>query len=78
MGMTFVGGIARARRAGLVMATALAVLGADIAAAQAFVCGAGPYRAGCAGRHGAVVYRRPMYYHPYHRCWWRAGVRICR
>jgi hypothetical protein len=73
---------------------ALGLLAAQGTEANAFVCGAGPYRAGCAGPRGAVVTHRPYgYYHPngyyrpygYYRpavvapyCYWRAGVRICR
>jgi hypothetical protein len=56
--------------------------------AGAAACAAGPYRAGCAGPHGAVVARRPPppprayhprpAYHPPPRCYWSRGVRICR
>jgi len=65
----------------------LGMIVADVSAANAMVCARGPYRAGCAGPRGAVVARRP-YYRPYYgphvyrpygpRCYWRAGVRICR
>jgi hypothetical protein len=58
----------------LVLGIAVLVLSlSEISAANAVVCAAGVYRAGCAGRHGAVVAPRPG-----HNCYWRAGVRICR
>ena len=41
---------------------ALGALAAHVETAQAFVCGAGPYRAGCAGPRGAVVGHRPYGY----------------
>lgn len=44
--------------------------------ANAVVCGAGPYRAGCAGYRGAAVVRRPVA--PVGRACrtvWTAGVR---
>jgi hypothetical protein len=49
--------------------------------ANAVVCAKGVYRAGCAGPHGAVVAHRPVVTHrpvvaP--RCYYRAGVRVCR
>ena len=53
---------------------ALGALAAHVETAQAFVCGAGPYRAGCAGPRGAVVTARPVAA----RCVYRAGVRVCR
>jgi len=61
----------------------LLLLGADIPAANAAVCAAGFYRAGCVGPHGGVVVRRPVYpAHHYPVChrgyYWRAGVRVCR
>jgi hypothetical protein len=62
--------------------------------ANAFVCGRGVYRSGCAGPNGAVVRRhypyaaprrvyvapRPVYVAPVRRCvWvWVNGVRVCR
>jgi hypothetical protein len=55
---------------------ALMMMGSLIASvedASAVVCARGPYRAGCAGPHGAAVVRRPVgvyhrhVYHPYHR-----------
>jgi hypothetical protein len=59
---------------------ALALFAAQVPEANAAVCAAGPYRAGCAGPRGAVVahrpYARPAYMAP--RCYWRAGVRVCR
>ena len=42
--------------------------------ANAVVCAKGVYRAGCAGAHGAVVTHRPVAA----RCYYRAGVRVCR
>ena len=63
---------------------ALGLFAAQIPEANAAACGAGPYRAGCVGPRGAVVTHRP-YAHPYARpvyaaprCYWRAGVRVCR
>lgn len=41
--------------------------------ANAVVCAVGVYRAGCVSARGAVVVRRPVA-----RCYWRAGVRVCR
>lgn len=52
---------------------ALGMIVADIPAANAVVCARGVYRAGCAGPRGAVVTRRPVA-----RCYYRAGVRVCR
>jgi len=57
-----------------------------VSQAGAAACAAGPYRAGCAGPHGAVVtHRHPYGYHgatvvrPVHpHCYWRGGVRVCR
>jgi len=43
--------------------------------ANAVVCARGVYRAGCAGPHGAVVAHRPVVAP---RCYYRAGVRVCR
>ena len=58
----------------LVLGIAVLILSlAEISAANAVVCAAGVYRAGCAGRNGAVVAPRPA-----HHCYWRAGVRVCR
>jgi hypothetical protein len=39
--------------------------------ANAFVCAAGVYRAGCAGPRGAVVVRHPV------RCAWVNGRKVC-
>jgi hypothetical protein len=44
--------------------------------ANAVVCARGVYRAGCAGPHGAVVAPRAAVVAP--RCYYRAGVRVCR
>ena len=43
--------------------------------AEAAVCAAGVYRAGCVGPRGAAVVRKPIVA-PH--CYYRAGVRICR
>jgi hypothetical protein len=58
----------------------LSLLGADMSAANAAVCAAGVYRAGCVGPRGGVVVHRPVYpaHHCYHGYYWRAGVRVCR
>ena len=59
---------------------ALGLFTAQISEVNAAACGAGPYRAGCVGPRGAVVTHRP-YAHPVYaapRCYWRAGVRVCR
>jgi hypothetical protein len=74
-----------------VIASGLVVLGLlmiQASEADAAACAAGPHRAGCVGPRGAVgVHRgygygyrggavvRPVYGA---RCYWRAGVRICR
>jgi hypothetical protein len=47
----------------------------EIPPAKAVVCARGVYRAGCVGPRGAAVVRAPVV-HP--RCFWRAGVRVCR
>jgi hypothetical protein len=70
---------------------ALGLLGAPISEANAAACAAGAYHAGCVGPRGAVVTHRPYGaavvrpgYHgaavvaPAARCYWRAGVRVCR
>jgi len=59
---------------------ALGLLAAQIQEANAAVCAAGPYRAGCAGPRGAVVTHRYPYTRPVYgpHCYWRAGVRVCR
>ena len=51
---------------------ALLVLGYFVPSANAYVCARGYYRAGCVGPRGAVVVRHGP------RCYWRAGVRVCR
>jgi hypothetical protein len=59
-------------------ASALLVLGllaVQVTEANAVVCARGVYRAGCAGAHGAVVAHRPVVAP---RCYYRAGVRVCR
>jgi hypothetical protein len=58
----------------LMLALAAAALATSVPEASAAVCAAGVYRAGCVGRHGAVVVRRPISRH----CYYRGGVRICR
>jgi len=64
---------------------ALGLLAGTVAEANAVVCARGVYRAGCAGPHGAAVAHRPAYgyhgatvVHPTPRCYYRAGVRVCR
>jgi hypothetical protein len=63
----------------------LGLLAVQVSEANAAACAAGPYRAGCVGPRGAAVARRPVYGRPAYgrpvygaRCYWRAGVRICR
>jgi hypothetical protein len=58
----------------LIAAAAAAVLMIFVPEANAAVCAAGVYRAGCVGHHGAVVTKRPVHRH----CYYRGGVRICR
>jgi hypothetical protein len=80
------------------IASGLLVLGliiVQVSEANAFVCAAGAYRAGCVGPRGAVGVHRGYYgyrggYYGYRggaavvrpaygaRCYWRAGVRVCR
>jgi hypothetical protein len=55
---------------------AVLVLAALPVEANAVVCARGVYRAGCAGPHGAVVAPRRAVVAP--RCYYRAGVRVCR
>jgi hypothetical protein len=78
--MDSVTGDSTLRRAVLLGAAIATLLASDIVPANAVVCAAGVYRAGCAGPHGAAVVRRPYYRPVYHRpyCYWRAGVRVCR
>jgi hypothetical protein len=76
-----------------VIASGLVVLGLltiQASEADAAACAAGPHRAGCVGPRGAVgVHRGYGYGYGYRggavvrpvygaRCYWRAGVRICR
>jgi hypothetical protein len=64
----------------------LGLLSIQAPEANAVVCARGVYHAGCAGPRGAVVTHRPAavvgrpaVVHPYApRCYWRAGVRVCR
>jgi hypothetical protein len=67
---------------------ALGLLAGTVAEADAAVCGAGPYRAGCAGPRGAVVTHRGPYGYHYGttvvrrpgygvHCYYRYGRRIC-
>jgi hypothetical protein len=71
------------------VASGLLVLGllvSQMPEANAAACAAGVYHAGCVGPRGAVVTRRPVYGRPAYgrpvygapRCFWRAGVRVCR
>lgn len=72
------------------IASGLLVLGlltVQVSEANAFVCAAGAYRAGCVGPRGAVGVHRGYYGYrggavvrPAYgaRCYWRAGVRVCR
>jgi hypothetical protein len=59
------------KRAIMTTVIAVLVLGsvmASVSGANAVVCARGVYRAGCAGRYGAVVTHRPVYApHVYHR-----------
>jgi hypothetical protein len=63
---------------------ALGLLAAQIPEANAVVCAAGVYHAGCAGPRGAAVTHRHYGYggaavvRPVGRCYYRAGVRVCR
>jgi hypothetical protein len=59
----------------LTAALAAIVLASLASEAKAVVCAAGVHRAGCVGRHGAVVVGRPVHRH---HCYYRAGVRVCR
>jgi hypothetical protein len=70
----------------------LGLLGVQVSEANAAACAAGPNRAGCVGPHGAVGVHRGYGGYGYHggavvrpaygaygaRCFWRAGVRVCR
>ena len=55
----------------------LGLLAVQTPAADAAVCAAGAYHAGCVGHRGAVVTTRPAV-HVAPRCYYRAGVRVCR
>ena len=62
------------------VAFGLAVLGllaVQAPEANAAVCAAGAYHAGCVGHRGAVVTTRPAV-HVAPRCYYRAGVHVCR
>jgi hypothetical protein len=74
-----------------IIASSLLVLGllaVQVSEANAVVCARGVYRAGCAGPNGAVGSHRPYGYggaavvahRPVvaPRCYYRAGVRVCR
>lgn len=61
--------------AGLAAMTFAATLTFEPREANAVVCGAGPYRAGCAGYRGAAVVRRPVAPRRVCRTVWTAGVR---
>ena len=61
----------------------LGLLAGQIPQANAAACAAGVYHAGCVGPRGAAVVRRPAtavvrpaVVAP--RCYYRAGVRVCR
>jgi hypothetical protein len=66
----------------------LGLLAVQVSEADAAACAAGRYHAGCVGARGAVVTHRPYGYRggaavvarPAYgaRCYWRAGVRVCR
>jgi len=60
----------------------LGLLAVQTPEANAAACAAGVYHAGCVGHRGAVVTTRPAAYaHPVRvapRCYYRAGVRVCR
>lgn len=64
--------------AGLGFAAFAAALTVSPQEAEAAVCAAGPYRAGCAGYRGAAVVRRPVVVAPVRRVCrtvWTGGVR---
>jgi hypothetical protein len=61
------------------------LLAVQVSEANAVVCARGAYHAGCAGPHDAVGTHRPYGYggaavvRPAGvRCYYRAGVRVCR
>jgi len=55
----------------------LGLLAVQIPEANAAACAAGVYHAGCVGHRGAVVTTRPAV-RVAPRCYYRAGVRVCR
>jgi hypothetical protein len=57
----------------IISLAALFVTMAWVEAANAAVCAAGAYRAGCVGARGAAVVRRPVAH-----CRLVYGVRVCR
>jgi len=66
---------------------ALGLLAVQVSEADAVVCAAGRYHAGCAGPRGAVAtthrpygYGRAAVVRPAYgaHCYYRAGVRVCR
>lgn len=65
--------------AGLGLLTFAAALTVEPGEANAVVCAAGVYRAGCAGYRGAAVVRRPVAPRRVCRTVWTAGARrtIC-
>jgi hypothetical protein len=63
----------------------LGLLAVQVSEANAAACAAGPYRAGCVGPRGAVGVHRGYGYRGAAvvrpagvRCYYRAGVRVCR
>lgn len=57
----------------------LGLLAIQMPAANAAACAAGVYHAGCVDHRGAVVTTRPATIHvAAPRCYYRAGVRVCR
>lgn len=60
---------------GLAALTFAATLTMESGEANAVVCAAGPYRAGCAGYRGAAVVRRPVAPRRVCRTVWTGGVR---
>lgn len=64
-----------------VLALSLIVLGfaaASVPEANAAACARGVYRAGCVGPRGAVTTTHRAYAPVGVRCYYRAGVRVCR
>jgi hypothetical protein len=59
----------------------LGLLAIPVSEANAAACAAGVYHAGCVGPRGAVVTHRPaaaVVRPAAVRCFYRAGVRVCR